>query len=148
MLWAVSWLEMREKDVLAENIAGAEPDLSDIEVLDSAQFILAAVQSIERQADMIEQNLTFDGECDAAGAAFKQSNAEVFFQLADRLAYGGLADKQFFCGVGDITGFGNGVKNTILRQMLFHSLLLQVIAGITGKPQGGYTSRHRYTFAL
>ena len=82
--------------------------------MDPFQFSFAAADGFEGSAYVLEENGTFSCELDAAGVTVEEFDAEAFFEFADSLADGGLADVEFFGGAGDVAAAGYFVEDLVL----------------------------------
>ena len=84
-------LQVRQQDVFAQSVADADAQVADVEFLDPAQLLFAALQGFKCFSGMLEQDFPFAGQLYPAGAAGKQGESQAVLQLADGLADGGLA---------------------------------------------------------
>lgn len=111
----------RKHDVFAQRCADADMDPADFQFTISFQVEFSFLNGRKGRGNIVIESFSLICECDAFFIPYKESSAQLFFQLFDRFADGGLADKKFFSGPGNAAASGCRVKYTIIRKM-FHGV--------------------------
>ena len=117
-------LEIGKQNVPAQGCADTDAKLRDSQGMAVAQCLFGEIDGTESFLNLFIEKFSVLGQRDAAGTAGEQWNLQGFLQFSYGFADRRLADKKFFCRMGNISVAGGDVENLIKRKILIHKMLL------------------------
>ena len=113
-------IQIRQQELAGDGVAGADGQVSHLQLPALGQLLLAGLQQADGAADVLVQHPAVRCQGHATGVAGKQTGLQLALQLLDGLADGGLGDIQGLSGGGDVAGLGHLLEYTIKLQFHRH----------------------------
>ena len=107
-------LEVIDHNKSAQGIADTNMDMAEVKFPNALELLLADGKLLEGSSGMLKQHLPFFCQLHAPGIAGEKRGMQAVFQFADRFADSRLADVKLLGSPGNISGYGYGIKNTVL----------------------------------
>ena len=115
-------LQIVQEYVLAQGCAHADSYVTDSKLLVILQIFLTHIQRVKCPLNIFIENLSLFSQSYPSGTSVKKRSAEFFFKFGNSLAYRGLTDVELICGLADVAGFGNCMKNNVIVQITYHDI--------------------------
>jgi len=109
----VEFFEDLEKIMLAEGIAGPDPQLPRLKILVLLEIAVDLVEFIESHLEMGVEQAALLGEGDAPAFSEKQFHLEVVLEGFHRLGNRGLGDEEFAGGLGKALLEGHLIEDPV-----------------------------------